>query len=104
MPYIAFCSDGGDKRAERHGALEAHLDYIRSILDRVAVAGPWRTEASAPPGGSCFIYHTDDRSEAESLLHNDPYYRAGVYDEVTLVPFKGVAGTWVGGLKLPTGS
>ena len=103
MAFLAFCRDGSDKREQRRGALEAHLAYIRTILDRVAVAGPWHPEPGAPAAGSCFIYHTDERAEAEALLHNDPYYRSGVYDEVTLVRFQGVAGSWVGGLNLPPG-
>lgn len=101
MTFLAFCRDGSDKRVERAAALDAHLAYIRSILDSVAVAGPWLAGSGQLVAGSCFLYHTDDRAEAEALLYNDPYYQAGIYDEVTLVPFRDVAGTWVGGLRLP---
>ena len=104
MAVLAFCRDGGDKRVERETALEEHLAYIRTIDERIAVAGPWYPPGGEQAAGSCFVYHTDALAEAEALLFADPYYRAGVYDEVTLVPFRGVAGTWVGGLQLPPGA
>ena len=47
--------------------------------------------------GSCFIYHTDDEAEARELLENDPYYTAGIYDQIECHQFLGAAGTWVGG-------
>ena len=55
-------------------------------------------QEDAPFCASCFIYFTDDREEAEMLLHNDPYYRDGLYAETHLRRFRPAAGRWVGGV------
>jgi len=114
MPFIAICRDrdSADSAALRETHLRAHFDYIEGILDRLLVAGPaggrandGRADDGRADDGkanddwafSVFIYATEDRGDAERLLHGDPYYRCGLYGEVTIEPFVPAAGTWIGG-------
>lgn len=99
MPYIAICHDdeAADSQALRVANLQAHFTYIESILDRLLVAGPAGGKTNEDFGISIFIYDADDLSEAERLLHGDPYYRCGLYGSIRLEPFTPAAGCWIGG-------
>ena len=97
MPYLCHCTDIEDSAAVRREHVEAHLRYVESILDRIAVAGPLRDEPGGEPVGSVLIYKTEDKDEALGLLHADPYYRAGLWSRVECRHINAVAGEWVGG-------
>ena len=97
MPFLAYCTDREGSEEARRAALAEHLEYIESILNCIAVAGPARTESGGRPVASCFVYHTDDEQEARRLLENDPYFKAGIYADVALSFFTPAAGTWIGG-------
>lgn len=97
MAWLVLCRDAPDSGALRRRHLERHLAYIESVMYRVAVAGPLAESADGEFSGSCFVYLTDDRAVAESLLQNDPYFEAGLYADVEFRAFRAAAGTWVGG-------
>jgi uncharacterized protein YciI len=97
MPYLCYCIDAGDSAEKRKRVMAKHLAYIESIIDQIELAGPLRDEAGSTPVGSCLVYQTDDRETALGLLHQDPYYQAGVWKEVICQQLSAVAGNWVGG-------
>lgn len=97
MAWLVLCRDVADSKTLRERYLQAHLAYIETVMDQVAVAGPLADEHGGAYSGSCFVYHTDDRSIAEALLRGDPYFRAGIYGDVAFHAFRAAAGTWVGG-------
>ena len=99
MPFICYCTDAEGSATLRQVHVGAHLRYVETILDRILVAGPLRDEADGVVGASCLIYDTEDRDEALRLLHDDPYYRAGVWSRVDIHHIKTVAGRWVGGKR-----
>ncbi len=43
------------------------------------------------------IFEVDSVAEATAMLQADPYYQAGLWQEVRIQEFKGVVGSWVGG-------
>ena len=98
MPYFCYCKDNPGSARLRKEHLPAHLRYVESIIDRILVAGPLIDTGSQGHNGSFFLYQVDTEEEARELLHNDPYYNAGVFTEVKCQPFLPVAGTWVGGI------
>jgi hypothetical protein len=75
----------------------AHLRYIETILDQILVAGPLIDPVSGSFNSSCLIYEVETKEEALDLLHNDPYFIAGIFAEVHCQPFLPAAGSWVGG-------
>jgi uncharacterized protein YciI len=99
MPYIAVCRDrqGDEPGRLRQEYLQAHFKYIEMILDQILVAGPFGDQEPGDCNASVFIYSVETRAEAETLLHNDPYYQAGIYGETTVAPFHAAAGRWAGG-------
>ena len=101
MPWLVLCRDVPDSQALRKRHLKRHLAYVETVMDEIAVAGPLAPDPEGVFGGSCFVYGTDDRERAESLLHDDPYYQAGLYREVEFHLLRPFAGGWVGGAAWP---
>jgi uncharacterized protein YciI len=97
MATICFCKDHPGSAELRRTSAQEHLAYIESILHRILIAGPLGENGSDDFDASCFIYDTDDRDEALQLLHNDPYYKAGIYADVHCQFFLPAAGAWIGG-------
>ena len=97
MAWLVICRDIADSSALRQRHLKRHLSYVQTVVDLIAVAGPMAESADGDYSGSCFIYRTDDRRVAESLLRNDPYFEAGLYGEVEFHALHPKAGVWLGG-------
>lgn len=100
---IAICSDYTDGRATEHrlAQLTPHLQYIESIMDKLAVAGPIKN-ADGKLAGSVLIYKVETEADARALLEGDPYYRVPIWQTVTLKQIVPVAGEWVGGKQWGT--
>jgi uncharacterized protein YciI len=96
--YIAQCRDHTDGRAteNRMRVLAAHLAYIESIIDRIAIAGPLR-DVDGKVVGSVLMYRVATLQEARALLHADPYFSANIWSHTEVCMFVGVAGDWAGG-------
>ena len=97
MPYICYCKDCPNSADLRQEHTPAHLHYIETILDRILVAGPLIESEPGIYNASCFIYEAQTREDALELLHNDPYYIAGIFAEVDCQEFLPAAGSWIGG-------
>ena len=97
MAYICLCKDIPDSTELRRSNTPQHLSYIESIMGKVLVAGPLVNDDSGGYNASCFIYDTDDEEEALRLLHDDPYFKAGIYADIHCQKFRPAAGAWIGG-------
>ncbi len=69
---------------------EAHLAYIQST-GVVAQAGPL-LDSDGEMCGSLIILNVDDMSAAQNWADNDPYAKAGLFQNVTLIEWKRVIG------------
>ena len=97
LVWLVLCRDIPNSAHLRRRHLAQHLAYIESVMDRVSVAGPLSANLAGSFSGSCFIYRASDLEDAEALLHNDPYYQAGLYETVEIHAFRPAAGVWIGG-------
>lgn len=80
-------SDGGVEA--RAAALEPHLAYLRASRDQIRFAGPLLEDAVADDGGeiargSLTLLDAPDRAAAEAWIAEEPYNKAGAFDEVTV--------------------
>jgi uncharacterized protein len=96
--FMVLCRDapGDTPGLERQRLLQAHLDHVETVMDRLWVAGPLRG-ADGGIVGSLLIVDAADEAEARALIARDPYAGALIWDRVEYRAFKGVAGKWVGG-------
>jgi len=90
MNFILYCVDKADSGHIRAENRPAHLDYLKANLDRIMLAGPMTSEDGEKPIGSVIIIEADDRAGAEAFAAGDPYAQAGLFESVTIKPFKKV--------------
>lgn len=97
MPlFMLMGRDGEGAGLLRSQHLQAHLAWVSTVMPRVRVAGPL-CDATGQPCMSLYVIEADDELAARRFIHQDPYFRAGVWREVQVLPFTAAAGTWVGG-------
>jgi uncharacterized protein YciI len=88
MYYAIISQDVEDSLSRRKSAREKHLA-------RLLVAGPHPALDTPDPGetgftGSLVIAEFDSLEAAQTWADADPYVEAGVYQKVTVKPFKAV--------------
>jgi uncharacterized protein YciI len=95
--YAAMGEDIDDSLAKRKSARPAHLDRLNKLAgqDRLMIAGPHPAIDSSDPGnagfsGSLIVAEFDSLEQAKSWADTDPYVTAGVYQKVSVKPFKRV--------------
>ena len=97
MWYAIISEDIENSLAQRLAARPAHLQRLQELKDdgRLFVAGPHTAIDSLEPGeagftGSLVIAEFPSLTEAQQWADADPYVAAGVYQQVTVKPFKKV--------------
>lgn len=103
MLHAARCIDSAAGHGRRAALRAAHLAYLDSIRDRIAVAGAIVASPGAGASGSLLIYHAADLDAAKALLAGDPLSRGGVYAVCEWTSFRPVVGTFVGGWRIDPG-
>jgi uncharacterized protein YciI len=95
--YAIIARDKAGSLGVRLEARPAHLDRLRRLQDegRLLVAGPHPAIDSEDPGpagftGSLIIAEFPDLETARVWADEDPYVAAGVFEEVTVKPFRKV--------------
>ncbi len=96
-----ICHDkpGADIARVRKETLTEHLAHVEKTIDDLLVAGPIFSEDGASVCGSILIYKTADQKVAQAMLEADPYYKSGIWQNISYSVFYGAAGDAVGGLS-----
>lgn len=95
--YAVLCRDAPDAAERRKGATPAHLKHIERIAGEVQVAGPLFDDSGTRAIGSLLVFRTQSAERAQELATMYPYYEAGVWASVEILPFLPAAGAYVGG-------
>lgn len=97
MYYAIISEDVEDSLSLRASARPDHIARLNSLKDegRLLVAGPHPALDTPEPGdagftGSLVIAEFDSLEAAQVWADADPYVEAGVYQQVTVKPFKAV--------------
>ena len=90
MNFVLYCVDKADHGHIRAENRPAHLEYLNSKLAQIMIAGPMLSEDGQAPIGSMLVIEAADRAEAEAFAAGDPYAKAGLFESVTITPFKKV--------------
>lgn len=95
--YAIICEDEADSLEKRISVRPAHLQRLQDLQDqgRLFTAGPHPAIDSSDPGeagftGSLILAEFDSLAAARQWADEDPYLDAGVYERVTVKPFKKV--------------
>jgi uncharacterized protein YciI len=97
MFYAIIAEDREDSLEQRLKARPAHLSRLEQLRDegRLLLAGPHPAIDAEDPGpagftGSLVVAEFPDLEAAQNWAGADPYLKAGVYERVTVKPFKRV--------------
>ncbi len=97
MLYAIVGEDRADSLAARLAARPAHLERLKALQDegRMILAGPCPAIDSPDPGpagftGSLIVAEFASLEAAKAWADADPYVAAGVYEKVSIKPFKKV--------------
>ncbi len=97
MFYAIFGEDAPNSLEGRMAARPGHLQRLTLLRDegRLLLAGPHPAIDSADPGsagfsGSLVVAEFASLRDAEDWANADPYLSSGVYQRVTVKPFKKV--------------
>lgn len=97
MLYAIVGDDAPDSLENRLAARPAHLARLDALQQdgRLTLAGPFPAIDSPNPGpagfsGSLIVAEFESLEAARSWAEADPYLSAGVFERVTVKPFKKV--------------
>lgn len=97
MLYAVISQDAAGTLDKRLAARPQHLKRLERLRDegRLLLAGPHPAIDSDDPGpagftGSLVVAEFDSLEDARQWADTDPYLAAGVYEQLTVKPFKKV--------------
>ena len=90
MYYAIVCRDKPDSLPIRLDNRDAHLANLKALGPRVLAAGPLLAPGETDMIGSLLIIEFADRAAAEDFVRNDPYNRAGLFENVDIQPWRKV--------------
>ncbi len=90
MQFAIVCLDKPDHGHLRAENRPAHIDYLNANLEHMLLAGPFLSEDGEHPVGSLLIMEFDEQGQARAFAEGDPYAQAGLFESVTIRPFRKV--------------
>jgi uncharacterized protein YciI len=88
--YAIVCFDRPDSAALRDAHRVAHLEFLNIHAKKIIFGGPLKHAADGPSTGALIVVDCATRQEAEALIGADPFFRGGVYENVSVRAFKQV--------------
>ena len=97
MLYAVISQDIAESLDKRLAARPDHVNRLEQLREegRLILAGPHPAIDCEDPGpagftGSLIVAEFDSLEEAQEWARSDPYVAAGVYERVTVKPFRRV--------------
>ncbi|MEY4592033.1 MAG: hypothetical protein RIR18_928 [Pseudomonadota bacterium] len=97
MYYVINAQDRSDSLSQRLASRPEHLARLETLQaeGRLLLAGPCPAIDSNDPGtagftGSVIVAEFASLGEAQAWANEDPYLKDGVYEHVSVKPFKKV--------------
>ena len=86
MLYVMICQDKPNSSVLRQSVRPKHLEYLGS--QEVRFAGPMLSDDQSEMIGSIVFIVAESLADAKAIADNDPYNLAGLFETVTVLPFK----------------
>lgn len=89
MPYFIETFDKPGHQAVRQQHRQTHLDYLEEKKSLLLACGAKLTEEGGDAGGGIYIVDVDSYGEAESFIHNDPFYAdANLFEKIVITRWR----------------
>jgi uncharacterized protein YciI len=83
MPFYVYGQDRPGAVAEMEALAEAHWSYMDRFAGRLILRGPTLSGDGTEHTGSVHVVDLADRASAERFATEEPYWRAGLYRNLT---------------------
>ena len=90
MQYAFYGLDKPGGIEVRKANRDAHVAHLRQHIDNIVVAGPLLSDDGASMIGSLIVVDFADRAALDAFLAADPYAKAGLFQSVTVTPWRKV--------------
>jgi len=87
--YIVTCLDKKNSLKKRLKNRELHLEYLKSLKNKLILAGPILNKTNKPKG-SVLILQFKNKVELNNFLKNDPYSKVDLFKTINIEIFKKV--------------
>lgn len=88
MQFMIYGLDKPGSGGVRAANRAAHLAYLDGFARQLVIAGPLLSEDGQAMIGSLLLMEFADRVEAEAFTAGDPYRKAGLFQGVTVTPWR----------------
>ena len=88
MLFAIICIDKPGHEAVRLETRPDHVAYLRQEGEQVVLAGPFLSNDGSAMLGSLIVYDAETLDEARDFAAGDPYAGAGLFDSVTIRPWR----------------
>ena len=85
MHFAVYCLDRADSHETRCDHRATHRAYIDTQLNKIFFSGPLLADDGVRQPGTLFILSVESRAQAEAFLAQEPYFKAGVFERVTIL-------------------
>ena len=88
MIFALICEDKADSESLRKATRDDHLAYIAQ--HDIRLAGPMLSDDGTRMIGSIILLEAESLAQAQAFAAGDPYGLAGLFESVTIRPFRQV--------------
>jgi uncharacterized protein YciI len=91
--YVAvICADHPDSVTLRMDTRPDHLAFLKGLGPKLKLGGALTDDAGDSPEGSLVVLEVASIAEARTIMAEDPYAKAGLFQSVTFKPWKWMIG------------
>jgi uncharacterized protein len=88
MPYVIITRDKPGSLELRNKLRDEHLEYLTINQDRLLAAGAQTADDGSGGYGGVILIDTDDRSEAEAFIRDDPFTLGGLFEMIQVTRWR----------------
>lgn len=87
MYFVIRCMDKPGALPTRIANMDAHKEYVGTKPIKVLLSGPLTEDDGETIVGSFFMVEAEDRQEVERFQHNDPLFKADIWESIDVQAF-----------------
>lgn len=88
MPFAIYTKDRPEAQAVRAEHRAAHYEYLQAHSAQLIASGGLQDEAGQQMIGGLIILDVENRADVDRFVDNDPFTRAGLFEQVDVVRWK----------------
>jgi uncharacterized protein YciI len=95
MLYFVYLEDIAENADIRSRLLDAHMEHIGNYVEHIQLGGPIMRSGSESQAGGILIVEAESEASVKDMIQADPYFKAGLWQEIKVHPFREILNRWV---------